>query len=169
MLSIAACAHPLVRAVTLVFALAFSQSAPAEIVVAQVAPFTGGISPYSKETHLGATVYFDSVNARGGINGVKVRLVKRDDQMSPEESVRLFREIAKEEKPVAFLYPVGPKAIAEVFRQSLPEKLRIPIIGTIPAIDRLRVPTNPYVFYLDKGNEAELAKLVEHIALLGMK
>src|SRR2546430_4331838 len=52
-----------------------------EIVVAQVAPFSGGIEAYSNDTFLGAYAYFEALNARGGVNGNRLHLVKRDDRM----------------------------------------------------------------------------------------
>jgi ABC-type branched-subunit amino acid transport system substrate-binding protein len=41
-----------------------------EVVVAQVAPFTGGIAVYSNEIKVCATALFDAVNAAGGLYAV---------------------------------------------------------------------------------------------------
>ena len=147
----------------------FAQAASAgDIVVAQVAPFSGGLAPYSKELSLGASVMFDTINARGGIGGSRIRFVTRDDRMDAPSTLALYADLARTEKPVAFLYPIGPVAIAALIGQSVPQKLEIPIIGTVPAMHKLRKPVNPYVFNIGMGDDAELVKIVEHIATRGI-
>lgn len=56
-----------------------------------------------------------------------------------------------------------------MLQQSVPQKQGIPIIGTIPSVFKLRKPVNPYAFYIGVGNDAEIAKIVEHIATLGIR
>ncbi|MDD2176499.1 ABC transporter substrate-binding protein [Acidovorax sp. D2M1] len=75
-------------------------AAEKEIVVAQVAPFSGPVSFYARETQLGAAAYFSAVNAKGGVRGAKIRFVTRDDGLDPTKTVALFREVAGGEAPV---------------------------------------------------------------------
>lgn len=154
---------------TLVLAQATVHIQAAEIVVAQVAPFSGPMSQYAEQTHLGASVFFQALNAAGGINGAKIRFVSRDDKMDPKATVALFEEVAKLEQPVAFLYPCGPIGVSALLQQAVPQKLGIPIIGTSPALYKLRMPVNPFTFHVGVGEDAELAKIVEHIATLGIR
>ena len=144
-------------------------AAEKEIVVAQVAPFSGPVSFYARETQLGAAAYFAAVNARGGVRGAKIRFVTRDDGLDPTKTVALFREVAGGEAPVAFMFPVGPASIEAIVRLKLPQDLGIPVLGWIPPMYKLRSPVNPFVFHIGQGDDAEVAKLVEHIATLGMK
>lgn len=51
----------------------------------------------------------------------------------------------------------------------IPQRLGIPIIGAIPALHKLRKPVNSHVFHIGVGDDTELAKIVEHIATLGIK
>ena len=53
--------------------------ASAQIVIGQTAGFTGTVASSVKEATDGAKLYFDAVNARGGINGQKIELVSLDD------------------------------------------------------------------------------------------
>lgn len=140
-----------------------------DIVVAQVAPFTGGIAMYSNATNLGASVLFQAVNAEGGINGSQIKIIKHDDKLDAKLTLELFEEVARTERPVAFFYPVGPVAIAALIQQGVPQKLGIPVLGTIPAMHKLRTPVNPYVFHVGVGDDAELVKIVEHMATIGFK
>ncbi|CAM3786690.1 ABC transporter substrate-binding protein [Polaromonas hydrogenivorans] len=155
---------------TLIFPiLLLSYVHAAEIVVAQVAAFSGPIGPYGVQTHLGASVLFASVNAKGGVNGSKIRFVARDDKMNPKVTVALFEEVAREEKPVAFLYPIGPESISALLQQSFPEKQGIPILGTIPSAYKPGDPVRPYTFHVGVGDSAEITRIVEHIATLGIQ
>lgn len=140
-----------------------------ELVVTQVAPFTGGVAAYSNQLKLGASALFDAVNDAGGINGSKIRLVTRDDRLDAQVTVAQFEESARVDRPVAFLYPVGPLGIAALLEQSVPQRLGIPVVGTVPAMYKLRTPINPFVFHVGLGDDAELAKIVQHIATLGIR
>jgi len=140
-----------------------------ELVVAQVAAFSGPIAPYGEQTSLGAAVLFAAVNERGGVNGNTIRFVKRDDRMDPLTTVKLYEEVARTDKPVAFLYPLGPQVITSLLQRGVPQKLAIPVVGTIPSVFRLRQPVNPYAFHIGMGDDAEIGKVVSHIASLGIK
>ena len=59
--------------------VAFGAVASDEIVVGQVAPLSGVLASTGKEMVLGVKVYFDHVNAQGGVNGRKIRHVVKDD------------------------------------------------------------------------------------------
>jgi ABC-type branched-subunit amino acid transport system substrate-binding protein len=141
----------------------------AEVCVAQVAPFSGGLAVYSNEIKLGASVMFDAANARGGVNGNKIRLVTRDDSNDPAQTVSQFEELARVERPVAFLFPVGPLSIAALLDRKVPERIGTSLIGTVPALYKLRSPVNPFVFHVGLGDDAELVKIVEHVSTLGIK
>src|SRR3954471_13232281 len=84
-----------------------AQPQPREIVVAQVAPFTGPQGPTGKGLRAGIQLYFDHVNETGGINGARIKFISKDDAYKPEETVRLFRETIAAERPAAFIATVG--------------------------------------------------------------
>lgn len=144
-------------------------AAAGQIVVAQVAPFSGGLSLYARELALGAAAMFASVNAAGGIRGASIRFVQQDDKQDAQRALQLYEDMARQQQPVAFMYPVGPEAVARLLQGGVPQRLAIPIIGTVPAMHKLRKPVNPYVFHIGAGDDAELAKIVEHIATQGMR
>lgn len=137
-----------------------------EIVVAQVAAFSGPVGPYGVQTHLGASVLFASVNASGGINGSKIRFIKRDDKMDPKATIALFREVLQAEKPVAFLYPIGPEGISALMQQSFAEKSGVPILGAIPSAYKSGTSVRPFTFHVGVGDDAEIVKIVDHISTL---
>jgi len=149
--------------------LVLPASARGELVVAQVAALSGPIAPYGQQTSLGAATLFNAVNARGGVLGNTIRFVRRDDRMDPAATVAAYEELERTEKPVAFLYPIGPAVITALLRQDVPGRLRVPVVGTIPSVFRLRQPVDPYVFHLGVGDDAEIARIVGHIQSLGIR
>ncbi len=78
-----------------------------DIVIAQIAPFTGVQASAGKSYAAGLRLAFAPVNASGGVNGNPIRLVTADDAYKPEDTVRLAREIIAKESPVALAATVG--------------------------------------------------------------
>src|SRR3954471_11653007 len=67
--------------------------AHADIVIGQVAPLSGVLASTGQQMVLGGKLYFDSVNAKGGVNGQKLRVVVVDDAYKVDETVKLTREM----------------------------------------------------------------------------
>src|SRR5262250_2052903 len=57
-----------------------------EIKIGQTMPYSGPISAYSTIGKAEAA-YFDKINAEGGVNGRKIRLISLDDGFSPPRTV----------------------------------------------------------------------------------
>jgi len=103
----------------------------AEIVVGQVAPFSGPQAVTGRAIHAGAKLYFDSVNANGGVKGQKIRFVTSDDEQKPEQTVRLVTEMIRTESPVAMLGTVGTTNLEALAKDGALERSRIPMVGAI--------------------------------------
>lgn len=143
--------------------------AVAQIVVAQVSPQTGYLGFYTQQLAQGAQAAFDAVNARGGIAGRTFRFVTADDSGDPERAVSTYETLAAKESPVAFLYHVGPDSIVHLLKNGVLDRLQIPLLGTIPAIDAFRTPVRPFVFHLRRGDEPEIAAIVRHLVTIGQR
>ncbi|MDP3170284.1 MAG: ABC transporter substrate-binding protein, partial [Polaromonas sp.] len=79
----------IVAALALAGAAAHSQAGvnPTSVVLGQTLALTGPGSSLARFFHHGAKLYFDNVNAAGGINGRKIELVTLDDQGNPATTV----------------------------------------------------------------------------------
>ncbi|MBN8896963.1 MAG: ABC transporter substrate-binding protein, partial [Rhodospirillales bacterium] len=81
-------------------AIAQSKQAPGvtatEILVGQTMPYSGPASSYAP---IGRTevAYFDFINAQGGINGRKIKLISLDDGYSPPKTVEQTRRLVEED------------------------------------------------------------------------
>ena len=67
------------------------------IKVGLLGPYTGDLAVYGLAVKNGATLYFDKVNAEGGINGKKIELISYDNKGDDAEAINAFnRELLAE-------------------------------------------------------------------------
>jgi branched-chain amino acid transport system substrate-binding protein len=73
-----------------------------EIRVGNVVPYTGPLAAFGT---IGKTeaAYFDMINARGGINGRKIRFFSYDDSSDPRTALEQTRKLVEEDK-VLFMF-----------------------------------------------------------------
>ncbi|RXH06380.1 branched-chain amino acid ABC transporter substrate-binding protein [Bradyrhizobium vignae] len=67
-----------------------------EIRIGNVMPYSGPLSEFGAIGQAEAA-YFDMVNARGGINGRKIRFITRDDNSDPGSALELTRSLVESE------------------------------------------------------------------------
>ncbi len=88
-----------------------------EIKIGQTLPYSGPASAYGQLGRVEAAC-FDALNAAGGINGRKVKLVSLDDSYSPPKAVEQIRRLIEQEQ-VAFIFNTLGTPINVVIRTYL--------------------------------------------------
>lgn len=73
-------------------------SARADIVIGVAGPFTGPNATYGDQYWHGATQAADDINAAGGINGEKIKLVQGDDACEPKQAVAVANRLVDQDK-----------------------------------------------------------------------
>ncbi len=64
------------------------------ITLGILSPYSGPVAdPIGKPLARGVEVYFDSINASGGIDGYKVKFLEEDTQYNPQLEVQLYNQI----------------------------------------------------------------------------
>jgi ABC-type branched-subunit amino acid transport system substrate-binding protein len=64
------------------------------ITLGILSPYSGPVAdPIGKPLARGVEVYFDSVNANGGVDGYKVKFLEEDTQYNPQLEVQLYNQI----------------------------------------------------------------------------
>lgn len=105
-------------------AIAQAKQAPGvtakEILMGQTQPYSGPASSYAP---IGKTevAYVDFINAQGGINGRKLKLLSLDDGYSPPKTVEQTRKLVEEEG-VAFIFQQLGTPCATATRKYLNQK-----------------------------------------------
>jgi ABC-type branched-subunit amino acid transport system substrate-binding protein len=77
------------------------------IVIGHAIDLSGPNSSLGRDYVAGITTYFDSINRAGGINGRRVKYLVRDDQGSPQQSVKAVSELLEKDKAEYLLGGVG--------------------------------------------------------------
>ncbi len=140
----------------------------AEIVIAQVATKSGPLAVSTQGAYDGAKAYFDQVNAQGGIDGQRIRMVFEDDQYKASETIRLLNEIAKRDKPLLFMTLTGSPAVQEVIAKKTLDDLKIANVSVFPGAEHLRKPGSPWVFHIHAGDRRQIRHILKHVSTLGM-
>lgn len=144
-------------------------SRAADIVIGQVAPFSGPLAPTGTHMRAGALLLFEQVNAAGGIHGAKIRLVSKDDGYKVPETVRLTRELIKEAQPLALVGVVGTGNVEALVKERVIEEAGIPVVGIRSGATSLIKPVNPLLFHTRASYAAEVDKIVQQLASIGFK
>ncbi len=137
------------------------------VLLGQSAPLTGPAAALGTEMRTGAKVYFDYVNAKGGVYGRKIELRSLDDGYEPARTVPNTKKLIDEDKVFALFGYVGtPTSVAAlpVFTQA-----KVPFFGAFTGAEVLRDPFNPYIFNVRASYYDETEKIVEQLVSTGAK
>lgn len=86
-----------------------------EILLGQTQPYSGAASAYGTIGRA-ESAYFDMINARGGINGRKVRLISLDDGYAPPRTVEQVRRLVESDEVMAIFGLLGTPGNSAVAR-----------------------------------------------------
>jgi len=114
----------------------------------------------------GARLYFDRVNAGGGINGRKIELSTLDDMGKPDTAVANTKKLLEQKVFSLFGYYGSPQVTAvNVLLKDTDVLLFAPMAGA----DELRGSLYPNVYSVRPGYSEEAAVITRHAETLGMR
>ncbi len=138
-----------------------------QIVLGQSAALSGPAQELGKDMQLGATIYFNQVNAQGGVNGRKIVLESMDDGFEPKRSVENAKKLI-DEKNVLALFLFRGTANAEALMPVIAEK-RTPMFAGVGSSIKMHEPMNRYMFNLRAPVQVEVRSVVAQLASQGIK
>jgi branched-chain amino acid transport system substrate-binding protein len=138
-----------------------------EIVIGQVASLSGANgADLGQGLQLGIRAHIDAVNAKGGINGKRIKLVSLDDQYLPDSTVQLTRELIEAHKPVALLGYRGTANTLALIKSKVLEDTGVPLVGTLSGAAEIQGA--PMIFHARTSYPQEISQLVLQLSRLGM-
>lgn len=146
--------------------LVCSQAATSQILIGQTAGFTGPVGAGVKETTDGAKIYFDSINAKGGLHGQKIELISLDDKFVPELAAENARLLIEDKNVVAMFLTRGTPHTQAVI--PVLEKHRVPLVGPSTGAMSLHMPVQKYVFNVRSSYQREAEKAMLHLHTVGI-
>jgi branched-chain amino acid transport system substrate-binding protein len=138
-----------------------------EVVVGQFAAISGPAALLGQRLQVGIQAYFSAINAQGGVNGRKLRLVTRDDGYEPDRAAAAAKALILEDKVFALIGAVGTPTGLAALPVFTAEK--VPMIGMFTGAQGLREPFNRYVFHLRASYFDETERIIQHLTTLGIK
>lgn len=130
-------------------------SLAAELTVVQVGHFSGPQAPTANALASGAKLWFDYVSANNKIGGHKIKFVTYDDQQKVEETIRLTKEAAAKDKPVAFLGHMSTANTEALIKQGVLRDVGIASIGPGPGATSLLGSREVFTIKADYHKETE--------------
>ena len=135
------------------------------ILIGRSAGMTGTIAARMKPATEAMTAYFNQVNAAGGINGRKIKLINVDDGNDTKRAVENTRKLIMEDKVFALFSPSGTPTTQALL--PVATSLQVPLVGSTSGADSLRKP-NKYFFHLKGSYGDEFSKMAEHLKTTGV-
>ena len=148
-----------------VFSL-FITVANSQILIGQTAGTTGAVAATVNEAILGARLYIDNVNAKGGINGEKIELLTLDDKFDPKLAAENARTLIVEKKVVALFLNRGTPHTEAIM--PLLQEYGIALVAPSTGAMVLRSPVNHYIFNVRSTYQREAEKAITHLQTLGL-
>lgn len=137
-----------------------------KIVLGQSAPFTGAAAQLGIQFNIGAKVYFEQINAKGGINRKQIELLALDDGYEPARCAENTTKFIAQDVLAMFGYIGTPTSLAAL---PLATKEKVPFIAPFTGAMSLRDPQNKMAFHLRASYEDETALIVKQLSNLGLK
>lgn len=139
-----------------------------EIVLGQSLDLSGPLAEMAPDMVNATKVYYDAVNAQGGVHGRRIRVVTLDDGYKPDNSVKNVGRMIAEEGVFALCNLTGTANVAAILPLLAQESPPVPLISPFTGTDLVRVPALDHVFNIRASYGDEAEKLVQHLTTLGV-
>jgi ABC-type branched-subunit amino acid transport system substrate-binding protein len=137
-----------------------------QVLLGQSVALTGPAQELGKDMQLGASLYFNAVNARGGVNGRKIVLKTLDDGYESTRAAENTKKLISDEKVFALFGYVGTPTSAA----ALPifTEAKVPFVGPFTGAELLRNPVNRYIFNVRASYYDETEAIVQHLTAMSV-
>ena len=137
-----------------------------KIVLGQSAAFTGPAAQLGIQFYQGAKVYFDQLNAQGGVGKRLIEIRNLDDGYEPDRCAENTRKLIADDVFALFGYIGTPTSLVAL---PLATRSRVPFIAPFTGAMALREPFNKYAFHVRASYNDETALIVKQLTSLGLK
>lgn len=140
-----------------------------DLVIAQVAPLSGVLASTGAQMVLGGRIWFEHVNANGGVHGRRIEQVVADDGYKVDETERLARELLARPDVLALYGFAGTANIGKLLADGVLQQGGAALVAPYTGGESLRTPFNPWIFHLRAGYADETEHMVQQATTLGLK
>ena len=137
-----------------------------EIVIGLFGPLSGPLVAYGVDPLNAARMVYDDINAKGGINGRKIRLVIEDDKCNPNELVAVVKKLITVDK--VFLLHGGSCTAAIAAAQEYVVREKVPYVMLNAAGDNAVFPATRYMFGSFQATQRVYGSALAEYAVKGL-
>lgn len=137
------------------------------IALGQSTALTGPLGDLGTEVLKGASVYFDALNARGGINGRKIVLTTKDDAYDAKKTLENVNAFIAGGETFALFGTFGTPNNEALIPVAL--KAAMPVLMPYTGAPSIRKAEMVGVFNLRASYADEAEKLIQHLTTIGFK
>jgi branched-chain amino acid transport system substrate-binding protein len=119
-------------------ALTTSPAWSQEIMLGYLPSGGGPFATFSKTNQIAAQMAVDEVNASGGVNGKKIRIVAFDTEGKPDQAVVGLRKLADDDKVLAIIGPFSSSECRVAFPAA--ERAGVPVMSMASSAPNLAEP-----------------------------
>lgn len=151
---------------TCISAWTFCSAAQADILIGQTAGFSGAVAAGVAEISAGAMLFINEVNAKGGVNGQKIKIIQKDDQFKPDLASLNAKELIEKEGVIGLFLSRGTphsEAILPLLNQH-----ELALIAPSTGAMVLHSPVQKYVFNVRSTYQFEAEKTIEQLRSMMM-
>lgn len=140
---------------------------PSSVLIGQSAAFSGPAAQLGVQMRDGAKLWFDHVNAQGGIHGRAIQLKTRDDKYEANLAAENTKRLIQDDRVFALFAYVG----TPTSQASLPifTEARVPFVAPFTGAELLRQPFNRYIFNVRASYYDETEAIVDHLHRIGAR
>mgnify|MGYP006192113157 CR=1 FL=1 len=135
------------------------------VVLGQSAAFTGAAAQLGIQFHAGAKLFFEQLNAKGGVNQTQIELRQLDDGYEPARCVENTRKLLDDEVFALFGYIGTPTSLVAL---PLATQAQTPFFAPFTGAMGLRQPFNRMAFHMRASYNDETALIVRQLTNLGL-
>lgn len=138
----------------------------AEIRLGASQVLSGPLGSQTKEYGVGSQLYFDHVNAQGGVHGRKISYKTLDDGFDVKRAVENTRKLVDEDKVFLIYNPTGTAQVAAAL-PFLGERKTI-VFAPVTGATSMRENYNRYLFHVRASYANEARKIVSQLKNMGI-
>lgn len=137
------------------------------LTLGQSTALSGPVGDLGQEVLKGAKVYFDAVNAQGGIHGRLIKLVSKDDAYDPKKTLENVAGFIEGNATFALFSPFGTANNEALI--PVAQKAGMPVLTPYTGAPSIRGASSQGVFNIRASYADEIDRLVNHLSTVGIR
>lgn len=131
-----------------------------EVVIGLVVPLSGGSAGPGISLQQGTLLAVDRINAKGGVNGMLVKVISEDDESNPVKTVNAVKKLISVNKAVTIIGSNASSCTLAAMDEAA--KAKVPLITPSSSSDEITQLGNKFIFRVTAANSTQAKALVDY-------